>query len=49
MLRTVQWNLSMVARMEPLAAQSGFVATFSRITPQAAPSGLRPSRLRNIS
>ncbi|GEM_PF-2329712 len=41
--------LSIVARMEPLAAQSGFVVTFSLIfARQAAPSGLRPSRLRNV-
>jgi len=35
MLRTVLLNLCVVARMEPLAAKSGFVAKLSGIAPQS--------------
>ena len=49
MLRSLPLNLSVVARMEPLAVQTGRIWTQTRITPPAAPSGLRPTHLRNIS
>ena len=49
MLSTKPLNFNAVARMEPLGERKSGRIGHTRISPLAAPSGLRPTQLRNIN